>query len=894
MAKAFNSSGVEAGSCVLLIGVDSDNETVKDFSPTGAALTQDAGGSAPANGTYGYGFQITEKDSDNDYGYSVSGGPSVNGAAATSIFIAYNEIAAADAEGTYFFPNSSISAQLNAVQILFQEIVGGGLQPELAVEGNALLPSGVDLTTGTPHSIACVSEYGGPWGIYIDGSVAASGSNPGYGGASTTIGRIGNLAGQGSMAANICYLAYFDTSLSATDVANLHASLSGGGAFSLISLPAGAGLAGAANDAGSASGKLNSDFLAAASDSTTAAGNLYPFASAQPFDISSATGALSTAIRLAGAASSSTSLAASLTNFQTVTLGAPLYTGVGSILDANGTWSDGAPGAGTPVLYDSTFMTVEPNGEIVATSNNFTAACQWNNGGTWSTLTVVVMPGPVAYAQSASSVLDSLSTAIQLLGAANDITSTTANLITQAKLQGLASAVGVAAGSLQTAIKAASAAVDASAASGTLQGTQQHIASSADDNTSASAVLNTQIVMLGAAVALTNAIGSLTTQIILAGNALSVTSASGSLRTGTSAGAAATDTSSATGALLAGINFSGPASDFTGAAAQLLTGIALLSSTSDASSAAASLRTGALLSSAASAIATATGALSTAIRLAGAAQGSSAASASLSTQAHFAGAAQDTSTAAADLGTRGSIAAQPASDDSTATGAVSTGIQVAAAPADSSIGAAELFTSIDPDANAADESQASGALAPAGSQLFSADALFVAPAESDWPASGLLPWGARYQRLGTRLVYAITWSQWLAQHWQAGLDVALGDRVRPTKHALFQARCTEAGTSADREPLWPGFLGAEVLDGSAVWVLESLDDGSLAARIAPPVLWSASSDLILFANQRLIGQTALVTIDTSEALAGVDYDVSSMINATDGRQKAAKIRIKVR
>lgn len=79
--------------------------------------------------------------------------------------------------------------------------------------------------------------------------------------------------------------------------------------------------------------------------------------------------------------------------YASVTLAGPLYTGVGGILSGYANWSIQPPVVGSVVWYDPTYMTILSDGEIVGTTNNFTALAQWNTGAGWSDLVVLVTPG---------------------------------------------------------------------------------------------------------------------------------------------------------------------------------------------------------------------------------------------------------------------------------------------------------------------------------------------------------------------------------------------------------------------------------------------------------------------------------------------------------------------
>jgi hypothetical protein len=99
-----------------------------------------------------------------------------------------------------------------------------------------------------------------------------------------------------------------------------------------------------------------------------------------------AAGGAAVAMGLAG-------LNAESAGYASVTLAGPLFTGVGSILSAYANWSIQPPVIGSVIWYDPTYMTILPDGEIVGTTNNFSALAQFYTGSAWSDLTVLVTPG---------------------------------------------------------------------------------------------------------------------------------------------------------------------------------------------------------------------------------------------------------------------------------------------------------------------------------------------------------------------------------------------------------------------------------------------------------------------------------------------------------------------
>lgn len=112
------------------------------------------------------------------------------------------------------------------------------------------------------------------------------------------------------------------------------------------------------------------------------------------------------------------SLGGAITSLTTVTLTAPLYTGLGGALDGY-LWTFAFPQNGTVLYYDPTYITVAPNGEISSTSNNCSAIMQFQiGGGQWVSAVFVITPNTVSYAQAESVLTGTLSGAAQAMSAA--------------------------------------------------------------------------------------------------------------------------------------------------------------------------------------------------------------------------------------------------------------------------------------------------------------------------------------------------------------------------------------------------------------------------------------------------------------------------------------------
>lgn len=198
-----------------------------------------------------------------------------------------------------------------------------------------------------------------------------------------------------------------------------------------------------------------------------------------PASISTATGTLvGSPTGLSGDALDVSTAGGAVTPWASVTLAAPLYIGIGSILDPN-FWFDAIPAAGTIVYYDPTFITILSDGEIIAANNNCQGAVQFYDAGGQQALGLVVITAfNVGYPRSISIATGALTFPLVLRGAALDNSTALATL------------VPVGPGNL------AGAAIDQSAASGLLIGTSGNLAGAAMAQSLATAELSATIAPL--------------------------------------------------------------------------------------------------------------------------------------------------------------------------------------------------------------------------------------------------------------------------------------------------------------------------------------------------------------------------------------------------------------
>ena len=307
-----------------------------------------------------------------------------------------------------------------------------------------------------------------------------------------------------------------------------------------------------------------------------------------------AAASLATAIRMLGSANAGVAASSALTNWSTVTLTGTQYTGPGGIHDPN-FWTGVDPPVGTTLYYDASKATVYANGEISSTSNDCSFVVQFFDGTAWNVGIVVITPQMVSYTNVVAAAAATLSTAIQMAGAALASVSTLGSLTTGIHLAGNALAIANAAASMVTGIQLNASAMANIAATGALTGGQASLQGNAQVlsqavaqlttrialaaqvavNSTVAGALGAQIVLDGAAVALTQANAQIQTAINLAGNANVVSSAAGAALLTTAFAGAANVVSSAMGSLLTGLLLAGSALVDVEATGDLSTGITL-------------------------------------------------------------------------------------------------------------------------------------------------------------------------------------------------------------------------------------------------------------------------------------------------------------------------------
>lgn len=435
-------------------------------------------------------------------------------------------------------------------------------------------------------------------------------------------------------------------------------ALAGAGASpstAMGALSTGINLAGTATSVATAVGGLVG-LVGAAASTTSATGALSTAiqAAAAALVTTTAQGSLLGAVHLAGDAASVTSAAAVLTNWTTVTLTAPLYTGPQGLLDPH-LWVDSKPVVGSVIYYDATHITISPNGEIGSDVTDCVAIAQFqDSGGQWATATIYFTSGLTGYVDEVSVGIGALTTAIRLLGAVTSLVTATAALNAQIVLGGVLTSVATATGNLVGQIQFMANAVDSIVATGALAGTDNTLAGNAVVTTSATGLLNAQIRLTAAAAAVVSAVGALATQIRLQAGALSTTNAGGSLTAGTQLAGAAAVANTVTGALLTGIRVAGAALAVVQATGALTAHIQFVGSAVAASAATGDLTAHTGIAASAQSVATAVGALSALITLRTAAFVQTSAEGGLLTGILLAGDMVATESATGDLQATGS------------------------------------------------------------------------------------------------------------------------------------------------------------------------------------------------------------------------------------------------
>jgi hypothetical protein len=376
-------------------------------------------------------------------------------------------------------------------------------------------------------------------------------------------------------------------------------------------------LGAAAADVSSSAGALSTAIrlAAAATDATAASGSLAAGAvlAATALDVATATAALSTAIRANGQAIDVATANGTLTNWASVTLSGTLYTGQGGALDPN-FWLDSVPQLGTTLYYDATHITIYPNAEISSDVANCAAVAQFFDGTDWALGLIVFTDQLAAVVKDVASSSAAMSTAINLAAAASALTTVVAAFSTGAGLNAVGADVAAASGALTTKIPLSALAIDVATAVGALT-TQIKLGAVASDVVTANAQINGIISLQAAASVTAAASAALTAQIRPAANAQVQATGVASMTTAINAAASAADIASAAASLNSAIVLVAQAADAVSSIAALTTSRPLVAAAIDIATAVAVISTGIRLSANDVSIAQATADLSAGIAL---------------------------------------------------------------------------------------------------------------------------------------------------------------------------------------------------------------------------------------------------------------------------------------
>jgi hypothetical protein len=155
------------------------------------------------------------------------------------------------------------------------------------------------------------------------------------------------------------------------------------------------------------------------------------------------------------------------------------------------------------------------------------------------------------------------------------------------------------------------------------------------------------------------------------------------------------------------------------------------------------------------------------------------------------------------------------------------------------------------------------------------------------------PYGEFYLSVGDIERFGIDFSGMLANRWTMATLAALGTTIRPSVPNGYQYVCSQAGQTGATEPFWPPVAGAQLLDGSVQWTAEAVDTTSLEGTLNT-ANWTSPTGLALTFSA-IQDQTALITIDATNAVSGTDYNVVCTAQFTGGPlQIVGTIRVKVR
>jgi hypothetical protein len=132
------------------------------------------------------------------------------------------------------------------------------------------------------------------------------------------------------------------------------------------------------------------------------------------------------------------------------------------------------------------------------------------------------------------------------------------------------------------------------------------------------------------------------------------------------------------------------------------------------------------------------------------------------------------------------------------------------------------------------------------------------------------------------LDYAVNFEPECAKKWIKWTDYATNVRIRvysPGGESGYELEATIGGRSAGRQPRWPTYVGAIIVDGSITWTVRALSSGSLIRSVAGTPVWVADNGITV-TNQSITGMVA--TANMAGGADGNDYAITVTATLSDG------------
>lgn len=241
MALSLNTSHALYPYLQNLICVDDDN-VIKDLKNPGITFTQDgSAGGIIASAGYGRAFRVTKNGAYG--GYVVTASSSINvgtdAATKTTIFVAFNTVDSVGAQGNVFGANNPSFIQVKSTGKVTTNVSSSAYGPD----STTTISLGA-FASPVNNTVAVLRQGDTSTGgrVWINGAQDASSpiSNTsgqiGYSSSGHTINTIGSTSGNGSISADIVYIAIIKgIAPSDAEISALHSSLTGSNAFALVS-----------------------------------------------------------------------------------------------------------------------------------------------------------------------------------------------------------------------------------------------------------------------------------------------------------------------------------------------------------------------------------------------------------------------------------------------------------------------------------------------------------------------------------------------------------------------------------------------------------------------------------------------------------------------------------